>query len=74
VLDWVVESYRVKTDAPSGLVSDPNRPQKPRFIIDLVGKFATVSLEIRKLIAQLPVLFADDLLQTNENSGALPAG
>ena len=33
-LDWVVESYRVKTDARSGLVSDPNRSDDPNFISD----------------------------------------
>jgi predicted helicase len=56
-LDWIVESYRVKEDARSGLVSDPNRPHEPRFILDLVGKVATVSLETQQLIAQLPPLF-----------------
>lgn len=55
-LDWVVESYRVKVDARSGLVSDPNRKDEPRFIIDLIGKVATVSLETQKLIGELPEL------------------
>ena len=53
-LDWIVESYRVKEDARSGLVSDPNRKDEPRFILDLVGKIATVSLETQRLIAELP--------------------
>lgn len=53
-LDWVVECYRVKTDARSGLVSDPNRPDEPKFILDLIAKVVTVSLETQKLIAQLP--------------------
>jgi predicted helicase len=56
-LDWIVESYRVKEDARSGLVSDPNRKDEPKFILDLIGKVATVSLETQKLIAQLPPLF-----------------
>jgi predicted helicase len=53
-LDWIVESYRVKEDARSGLVSDPNRKDEPKYILDLIGKVATVSLETQKLIAQLP--------------------
>ncbi len=57
-LDWVVESFRVKEDARSGLVSDPNRSDEPRFILDLIGRVATVSLETQKLVGQLPPLFA----------------
>jgi predicted helicase len=53
-LDWVVECYRVKTDKRSGLVSDPNREDEPRFILDLIGKVATVSLETQRLIGELP--------------------
>ena len=56
-LDWVVESYRVKTDARSGLVSDPNRSDEPKFIVDLIGKVAAVSLETMRLIGELPELF-----------------
>lgn len=53
-LDWVVECYRVKRDERSGLVSDPNRPGEPKFILDLIARVATVSLETQKLVAQLP--------------------
>ena len=56
-LDWVVESYRVKEDARSGLVSDPNRKQEPNFILDSIGKVATVSLETQRLIGELPPLW-----------------
>lgn len=56
-LDWVVECYRVKTDARSGLMSDPNRKDEPKFILDLIAKVATVSLETQKLVAQLPEIF-----------------
>lgn len=55
-LDWIVESYRVKEDARSGLTSDPNRKDEPKYILDLVAKVATVSLETQKLIGQLPPL------------------
>ena len=53
-LDWLVESYRVKTDKRSGLVSDPNRPDEPNFILDLIARVATVSLETQRLIGELP--------------------
>lgn len=56
-LDWVVESYRVKRDERSGLTSDPNREDEPRFILDLIGKVATVSLETMRLVGELPELF-----------------
>ncbi|HEX8235969.1 MAG TPA: hypothetical protein VF600_08430 [Abditibacteriaceae bacterium] len=48
------ESYRDKEDARSGLVSDPNRKDEPKFILDLIGKVATVSLETQRLIGELP--------------------
>ena len=57
-LDWVVESYRVKEDARSGLVSDPNREGEERFILDLIGRVATVSLETVRLVGELPGLFS----------------
>jgi len=56
-LDWVVESYRVKHDERSGLSSDPNREDEPGFILDLIGKVATVSLETQRLVGELPDLF-----------------
>lgn len=56
-LDWVVESYRVKRDKRSGLTSDPNRADEPRFILDLIGRVASVSLETMRLVGELPLLF-----------------
>lgn len=56
-LDWVVESFRVKDDKRSGLTSDPNREQEPRFILDLIGRVARVSLETQELVARLPELY-----------------
>ena len=56
-LDWVVESYRVKTDKRSDLVSDPNRDDDKTFVLDFIKRVATVSLETSKLVGQLPKLF-----------------
>ena len=44
-LEWVIDQYRVKTDKRSGIVNDPNRPDAPRYIVKLIGKVITVSLE-----------------------------
>jgi predicted helicase len=59
-LDWVLERYQVKTDKASGIVNDPNEwsreHQQPRYIIDLIGRIVTVSLETDRIVGDLPVL------------------
>jgi predicted helicase len=44
-LEWVVDQYRVSTDARSGIVNDPNRDDDPEYIVRLVGQVVTVSIE-----------------------------
>ena len=55
-LEWVIEQYRVKTDKASGIVNDPNRPDEPAYIIHLIGKVITVSLETLAIVEALPPL------------------
>ena len=55
-LEWVVDQYRVKTDKRSGIVNDPNRADDPEYIVKLIGKVITVSLETVEIVNQLPVL------------------
>ena len=55
-LEWVVDQYRVKTDKASGIVNDPNRKDEPGYIIELVGRVVTVSLETNRIVAGLPPL------------------
>ena len=55
-LEWVIDQYRVKTDKRSGIVNDPNRPDDPRYIVRLIGKVITVSLETVEIIEGLPEL------------------
>jgi predicted helicase len=55
-LEWVVDQYRVTTDARSGIVNDPNRADEPQYIVRLVGKVITVSLETQAIVAELPGL------------------
>ncbi|MYG08741.1 hypothetical protein F4167_19425 [Candidatus Poribacteria bacterium] len=55
-LEWVIDQYRVKTDKRSGIVNDPNRPDAPQYIVKLLGKVITVSLETVDIIDNLPGL------------------
>ncbi len=55
-LEWVIDQYRVKTDKRSGIVNDPNREDDPRYIVKLIGKVITVSLETVEIVEGLPDL------------------
>ncbi|MGP5724464.1 DEAD/DEAH box helicase [Arthrobacter rhombi] len=59
-LDWILERYQIKTDKASGIVNDPNdwarEHQQPRYIIDLIGRLVTVSLETMRIVDGLPSL------------------
>ena len=41
----MIDQYRVKTDKRSGIVNDPNRAADPQYIVRLIGKVISVSLE-----------------------------
>ncbi len=56
-LEWVIEQYRVKVDKKSGLVNDPNREEDEGYILELVKKIITVSLETIKVVEGLPIDF-----------------
>ena len=56
-LDWVIDQYQVSTDKRSGVVNDPNRLDDPQYIIRLIGKVITVSLETVKIVEALPTLY-----------------
>ena len=53
-LEWIVDQYRVKTDPRSGITNDPNNPEDPEYIVRLVKKIVTVSLETVELVKGLP--------------------
>ena len=55
-LKWVIDQYRVKTDKRSGIVNDPNRDDDPQYIVNLIGKVITVSLETVEIVDSLPGL------------------
>ena len=57
-IDWILERYQVKTDKDSGIVNDPNdwspEHHQPRYIIDLLKKIVTVSVETNRIVDGLP--------------------
>ena len=56
-VEWIIDRYQVKTDTSSGIVNDPNDwSDNPRYIIDLLKRIVTVSLETMKIIVALPAL------------------
>ena len=59
-LDWIIERYQVKTDKDSGITNDPNdwaaEQGNPRYILDLLARITTVSVETVKIVKSLPAL------------------
>ncbi len=59
-LEWIIDRYQVKTDKASGIVNDPNdwsrEAGNPRYILDLIAKVTTVSVETMKIVDGLPAL------------------
>jgi predicted helicase len=56
-IEWIIDRYQLKTDTASGIVNDPNDwSENPRYIIDLLKRIVTVSLETMKIVDALPAL------------------
>jgi predicted helicase len=49
----VIDQYQVSTDKRSGIVSDPNDLEDQGYIVRLLGKVITVSVETVRLVSQL---------------------
>jgi predicted helicase len=52
-LDWIVDQYQVSTDKRSGITNDPNREDDKQYIVRLIKRIVTVSLETTKLVKSL---------------------
>jgi predicted helicase len=52
-LDWIIDQYQVSTDKRSGITNDPNRDDDPTYIIRLIKKVVTVSVETVGAVAEL---------------------
>jgi predicted helicase len=59
-VDWIIDRYQMKTDKASGIVNDPNEWARelgdPRYILDLLARIVTVSVETVKIVDALPSL------------------
>ncbi len=65
-LEWILDQYRVKTDKRSGIVNDPNRAEDQQYIVRLIGKVISVSLETVKVVEGLPELGIDEGVSERE--------
>jgi predicted helicase len=59
-IEWIIERYQVKTDKASGIVNDPNDWScgvgDPRYILELLARVVTVSMETVRIVRSLPTL------------------
>ncbi len=59
-IEWIMERYQFTKDKNSGIVNDPNLWLKEsgneRYVVDLLRKVITVSIETQELVAKLPRL------------------
>jgi predicted helicase len=53
-LDWIIDQYQVSTDKRSGIVNNPNNPDDQQYIVKLIGKVITVSVETVRIVKSLP--------------------
>lgn len=65
-IEWIIDRYYVKTDSKSGIVNDPNNWSREvgdaRYILDLLARIVTVSVETMKIVDALPPL---DIIETD---------
>lgn len=56
-IEWLIDRYQVRTDKASGILNDPNEySDDPRYIVDLVKRVVTVSMETLEIVDMLPPL------------------
>ena len=59
-LAWLIDRYQVTMDKNSGIVNDPNdwsmEHGQPRYILDLVKRIVTVSVETMRIVKAMPPL------------------
>lgn len=59
-VEWLIDRYHVKVDKVSGIVNDPNDWSRgvgdPRYILDLLARIVTVSVETMEIVDSLPPL------------------
>lgn len=53
-IEWIMESYRIKTDKDSGITDDPNTYGDEKYIFNLLISVISVSLKTLDLIESMP--------------------
>lgn len=53
-IEWIMESYRIKTDKDSGITDDPNTYGDEKYIFNLLISIINVSLKTLDLIESMP--------------------
>ncbi len=53
-LEWLVDQYRLEKDDDDRITSDPNDPENEEYVVQLIERVTTVSLETLSLIRALP--------------------
>ncbi|MBC7595393.1 MAG: damage-inducible protein, partial [Kineosporiaceae bacterium] len=70
-IEWIIERYRPKSDKDSGIVNDPNdwatEHDDPEYILNLLKRIVTVSVETVAIVSSLPPLrVLDESLAASE--------
>ena len=69
-IEWIIDRYYVRTDKVSGIVNDPNdwsrEVSDPRYILDLLARIVTVSVETVKIVDALPALRVREKQNTDQ--------
>ena len=59
-IEWIMDRYQVRMDGKTGIVNDPNdwasEHGDPRYIVNLLKRIVTVSVETMKVVDSLPAL------------------
>jgi predicted helicase len=55
-LYWIMDRYQITKDTATGIVNDPNEySDDPKYIVDLIKRVVTVSVQTIRIVNSLPV-------------------
>jgi len=52
-LHWIIDQYRIKTEKKTGITHNPNNPDDPQYIVRLIKRIVTVSLESVRIVGEI---------------------
>jgi predicted helicase len=52
-LDWIIDQYQISTDKRSGITNDPNNLEDESYIVKLIMRIVTVSVETVGLVKEI---------------------